>query len=77
MAVGCPVVVSNVTSLPEVCGSAALYCDPHDPASISSSIRRILDNPHLRRDLQAAGKEHARKFTWTSTANELLAIVQR
>lgn len=77
MAVGCPVVVSNVTSLPEVCGSAALYCDPHDPANISSSIRRILDNPHLRQDLQAAGKEHARKFTWTSTANELLAVVQR
>jgi glycosyltransferase involved in cell wall biosynthesis len=44
MACGCPVIVSAAASLPEVCGDAALYCDPLDPESIARQIRRLMSD---------------------------------
>ena len=45
MACGCPVAASDVASIPEVCGDAAVYFDPFDPESIAEGIRAVLDRP--------------------------------
>lgn len=63
MAFRCPVITSNVTSLPEVCGDAALYVDPYDINDISEKIERLLDNQKLRTELAEAGKERAKIFS--------------
>jgi glycosyltransferase involved in cell wall biosynthesis len=70
MACGCPVVVSKAASLPEVCGDAALYCDPGSPASIAREVRRVLDDRALAEELTAKGRERARLFTWERCAAE-------
>lgn len=72
---GCPVIVSDRASLPEVCGEAALYCDPDDPADIAQQLRRMLTSATLQAELRIAGRERARQFSWGSSAgalNELL-----
>jgi glycosyltransferase involved in cell wall biosynthesis len=62
MACGCPVAVSRVASLPEVCGDAAVYFDPLDVESIAQGIREVLDHP------AAGGLERAAQFTWDRCA---------
>jgi glycosyltransferase involved in cell wall biosynthesis len=68
MACGCPVAASNVASLPEVCGDAALYFDPLDPESIADGIRRVLDSP------PPGGEQQAARFTWERCAREHDAV---
>jgi glycosyltransferase involved in cell wall biosynthesis len=68
---GCPVVVSRRASLPEVCGDAALYCDPRDPRGIAQQIRRILTSQSLRKELREAGFARARSFSWKRSARQL------
>jgi glycosyltransferase involved in cell wall biosynthesis len=48
MTCACPVIVSRCASMPEVCGDAALYCDPHDPATLAEQLRRLLGSEQLR-----------------------------
>jgi glycosyltransferase involved in cell wall biosynthesis len=62
MACGCPVAASAVASIPEVCGDAAVYFDPLDPASIAEGIRTVLDRP------PSGGIERAARFTWDACA---------
>jgi glycosyltransferase involved in cell wall biosynthesis len=62
MACGCPVAASNVASIPEVCGDAAVYFDPLDPESIADGIRTVLDHP------PPGGIERAARFTWDECA---------
>ena len=64
MACGCPVAASNVASIPEVCGDAAVYFDPLDPESIADGIRRALDSP------PPGGAARAALFTWERCAHE-------
>lgn len=64
MACGCPVAASNVASLPEVCGDAAVYLDPTSVESIADAVRRVLAEP------PAGGLEQAAKFTWERCARE-------
>ena len=59
MACGTPVVTSNVSSLPEVAGGAALLVDPYDPASIADGIARAVTDETLRADLIATGLARA------------------
>jgi glycosyltransferase involved in cell wall biosynthesis len=63
MACGCPVAASNVASLPEVCGDAAVYFDPLDAGSIADGIRTVLDDP------PPGGTERAARFTWDACAH--------
>lgn len=62
MSFGCPVITSNVSSLPEVCGDAALYLDPYDINDISEKIKELLDDQKLRTEFAEAGKERAKIF---------------
>lgn len=70
MACGCPVIVSRIPPLQEVCGEAALYCDPHSPQDIAAQIQRLVDDRSLRTRLTASAKERATTFTWERCAAE-------
>lgn len=72
MALGCPVVVSNRASLPEVCGDAALYASPTAPDEWLSSFLALRTNPQLRQDLIARGRTRAADFSWTRAASVYL-----
>jgi glycosyltransferase involved in cell wall biosynthesis len=64
MASGTPVIVSNVSSLPEVVGDAALMIDPYEPNEIAEAMRRVLTDESLRSRLQLRGLARAREFSW-------------
>jgi len=64
MASGTPVVTSNVSSLPEVTGEAAVLVDPYDVDSIADGIYRVLRSPALRQELREKGIARAREFSW-------------
>jgi glycosyltransferase involved in cell wall biosynthesis len=64
MASGTPVVTSNVSSLPEVAGEAAVLVDPYDVDSITEGLRRVLSDPALAADLRRKGQDRAREFSW-------------
>lgn len=72
MACGTPVVTSNVSSLPEVVGDAALLADPHDHQALARAMERALSDVGLAGDLRALGLERARHFTWERAGRELL-----
>jgi glycosyltransferase involved in cell wall biosynthesis len=77
MACGCPTVVSNTTSLPEVCGDAALYCDPRNPEDIAAGLRMLIQVPARRDELRRRGLARAREFTWGRAAGALLDLIAR
>jgi glycosyltransferase involved in cell wall biosynthesis len=64
MASGTPVITSNVSSLPEVVGDAALMIDPYEPAAIADAMQRVLTDAALRADLSRRGLARAREFSW-------------
>ena len=74
MACETPVVTSNLSSLPEVAGDAALLVDPYDIEAIADAIKRILDDSELRQTLIKRGINQASKFTWESSARQLCQI---
>jgi alpha-1,3-rhamnosyl/mannosyltransferase len=76
MACGCPVVVSNVASLPEVCGDAAYYADPLNPNSIGEAIGQVLRDNCLRNALVQKGIERASSFNWKKTAQQHLRVFE-
>lgn len=75
MTFGCPVVVSDLPVMHERCGDAALYCDPHDVASIIAATSRIIDDPVLAADLAIRGHTRAQGFTWRRQAEIILDAV--
>ncbi|MEW6320270.1 MAG: glycosyltransferase family 1 protein [Acidobacteriota bacterium] len=68
MACGAPVVVSNVSSLPEVAGDAALLVDPYDPSAIGEAMRRAVTDEALRAELVARGRARVAAFSWAKSA---------
>lgn len=68
-ACGTPVLTSNVCSLPEVMGDAAILADPLQVEAIAVGIRRLVYDPALRSQLRQKGLERAAQFTWEKTAN--------
>lgn len=63
MDTGIPVLCSNVTSLPEVAGNAALFFDPYNIEEIANAINMVVQNNELRKKLIAAGYERAKIFS--------------
>lgn len=77
MACGTPVVTSNVSSLPEVAGEAALMVPPTDVAALSEALLRVLTDGALRAHMVERGLAQARRFTWENSARQLLAAYER
>jgi len=73
---GCPVITSNVSSLPEAGGDAALYVDPEDVGDIAEKITKLITNDKLRKELIEKGHEQVKKFSWEKTARETLAVLE-
>jgi glycosyltransferase involved in cell wall biosynthesis len=77
MASGKPVVVSNVSSLPEVVGDAAVLVDPHDIDSIVDGLRCVLTNPARADDMRRKGLERSREFSWERSVARTLEVYKR
>ncbi len=69
------VVASSVSSLPEVGGDAALYCDPKDSQTIVDQLERLMD-PVVRRSLAVQRKQQLKKFSWDQCAEQTLQIIR-
>ncbi len=76
MSFGAPVVTSNVSSIPEVAGDAAVMVDPYDIAAIADGIAAVIEHPERAAQLKAAGIARAAQFSWDRTANEVLAVLK-
>jgi glycosyltransferase involved in cell wall biosynthesis len=76
MALGCPVVAARASSLPEVVGDAAELVDPLSPASIAQGLAAIVTVPGRRAELLRLGKARVNAFSWTTTAQETLKVLE-
>lgn len=76
MSNGCPVITSNVSSLPEAGGDAALYVNPTDVNDIASKISMLLKDERLREELVKKGYQQVKKFSWEKTARETLKVLE-
>jgi glycosyltransferase involved in cell wall biosynthesis len=76
MQCGAPVVTSNVSSMPEVVGDAAILVDPDDARVVASALRRLLDDPVAAAGLGRRGIERARSFSWERCARETLQVYE-
>ena len=74
MACGVPVVTSNVSSLPEVAGDAALLVDPRDEAALAESMERLLRDRKLHAEMARRGRERAAGFSWERAARETIDV---
>ena len=76
MSCGCPVISSNVSSLPEVVGEAAIQVNPHDIDGLAKAIQEVLTNENLRGKMIHEGFKQAQKFSWEHAAQETLEVYQ-
>lgn len=72
---GCPVIASSLTSIPEACGNAAMYCDAHSPQDIAEKITLMMTDGEVRQRYRAKGIAHAREYRWERSAERMLAIL--
>ena len=76
MACGAPVITSNGSALPEVCGGAALLVDPRDSGEMCEAMTRLAEDDSLRRDLQARGLARVAEFSWERMARGVLKVYE-
>lgn len=76
MKMGCPVITSNVSSMPEAGGDAALYVDPENVEDITKKLDKLVSSPELRKEMVEKGKKQVQKFSWEKTAKETLAVLE-
>ncbi len=74
MQVGCPVIVANRGSLPEVAGPAGLLIDPTAPETLAHAMTQLLSTPSFRMQCIERGKTQAARFDWRATAQQTLAV---
>lgn len=74
MQCGAPVITSNVTSLPEIAGNAALLIDPLNNEDLQNALLKLYKNSALRETLSAKGKQRATEFTWEKSVNQTISI---
>jgi glycosyltransferase involved in cell wall biosynthesis len=74
MAAGAPVITSNVSSLPEVVGDAAVLIDPRDAASIATAMARVIGDEALRADLVRRGHERVKAFSWERSVSRVQQV---
>lgn len=74
MKVGTPVITSNISSLPEVAGNAALLVNPTNTQEIAQALEKMVKSSALRRQLINRGYRQSLQFSWTKTAQETLKL---
>jgi len=77
MKMGCPVITSNVSSMPEAGGDAAIYVDPTSTEDIAKKLDQVLSDSKLRQELIEKGRKQVLKFDWENTARETLSVLEK
>ena len=77
MACGTPVITSNISSMPEVCGDAAIYVDPFSVEDITQKMKMVLEDESLQQKMIVKGLEHVKQFTWEKAAKEHLEVFEK
>ena len=77
MASGTPVVVSNTTSMPEICGDAALYFDPKNKFELLDQLNLLFNNQRVYKEKQALGIENVKRFNWSESAKKIERIIKK
>jgi glycosyltransferase involved in cell wall biosynthesis len=77
MASGTPVITSNVSSMPEIAGDAAIVVNPASEEEIKKSIKKVLDDKEMQKELVTKGLKRAKEFTWEKAANETMKVYQK
>ena len=76
MASGVPVITSNVSSLPEVAGDAAVLVDPYDVEGLAEAMQTLIESAEARAALRSKGLAQAARFSWERAAREVLAVYE-
>ncbi len=74
MSAGCPVITSNLSSMPEVAGDAAILADPRQPEEIAEAMVKIASETSTREEMVKKGREHAAGFTWERTVEKVVEV---
>lgn len=77
MACECPVIASNVSSIPEVCGKAAYYVDPYDVTSIAAGLHQCATSNNVRRQLIEQGLKRSHEFSWKKSASIIYKKIKK
>jgi glycosyltransferase involved in cell wall biosynthesis len=72
-----PVITSNITSMPEVAGNAAILTDPFSITTIAGAMQKIASDSDFRQKLIVAGREQRQKFSWEQTAEKLWGCIEK
>ncbi len=72
MACGCPVITSNVSSMPEIAGGAAVLFDPRNTEKLNQKLRKVLSDEKIKEIITNKGLKRASEFTWEKTAKKTL-----
>lgn len=75
MSYGCPVIVSDIEVLHEVCGDAAIYVNPYDENDIADKITLLYESVPLQEELRKKGLENVKRFSWEVSATKLKAVL--
>jgi glycosyltransferase involved in cell wall biosynthesis len=75
MACGCPVIASDIPALREVCGDAAVYCDPDNPDDIAKIILKVMQNQDIMNRMKLSGLAQAQKFCWEYTTIQIWDMI--
>jgi alpha-1,3-rhamnosyl/mannosyltransferase len=76
-AAGTPVITSNISSLPEVAGDAAIMVDPFDTQAISEAMLDIINDEELANTLKKKGTQRAKEYTWDRTAAMTIEVYRQ
>ncbi len=77
MACGCPVLVADAASIPEVCMDAGVYFDPYEPKTLANKLQEIMNNDAYRKELSIKGRMITENMHWSNTARTLLNEIEK
>ncbi|MEN2997709.1 MAG: glycosyltransferase family 1 protein [Brevinematia bacterium] len=77
MACGCPIIASNRSSIPEVCGDSALFFEAENPNELAEKILLLARNPEIKAHLRTKGLERVKNFSWTTSAEKYVELFKK
>ncbi len=76
MACGTPVITSNLSSMPEICGDIPVYCNPYDIEGLTKKMELLIKDHKLRKKMGIEGLRHVSKFNWSNSAKEHMKVFE-